>query len=161
MNNYYKRVNKSKINKISPPNTNPQFFITAFKNRLGRTPTEYINEKLKTGSRFEDVKYLFNVVSAEISNQNNCKFFDFDYFYKLDASSNPQSKDNLSQKNKQPKNAGKAWTREEELLLIKMYNSRVPNKEMCDKFERTETGLAARLVKLGIIKEREEFKNRK
>ena len=68
------------------------------------------------------MKYLFNIVAAEISNQNNCKFFDFDYFYKSAISSNPQSKANPSQKAKQLENAGKAWTREQEQLLIKMYN---------------------------------------
>ena len=153
--------NKRKQLKKTAQNTNPQFFITAFQKRLGRTPNEYINEKLKTGSDFDAIKYLFNIVAAEISNQNNCKFFDFDYFYKPDISNKLQSTANLSQKVKRPEKAGKAWTREEEMLLIKMYNSGVPNKEMCDKFKRTEIGLAARLVKLGIIKEREEFRNRK
>ena len=107
------------------------------------------------------MKYLFNIVAAEISNQNNCKFFDFDYFYKSAISSNPQSKANPSQKAKQLENAGKAWTREQEQLLIKMYNIGASSKEMCEEFKRTETGLAARLVKLGIIKDREEFRNRK
>ena len=152
---------RNKSVKHSPQNANPQFFITAFKNRLGRTPNEYISEKLKTGSDFEAVKYLFNIVAAEISTQNNCKFFDFDYFYKSADSSKPQPKSNSSPKDNRPKNAGKPWTREQELLLIKMYNQGATNKEMCEKFKRTETGLAARLVKLGIIKEREEFRNRK
>ena len=147
--------------KKPPQNTNPQFFITAFKKRLGRTPNEYINEKLKTGSEFEAIKYLFNIVAAEISTQNNCKFFDFDYFYKSVLPSKPQPKSNSSPKDNRPKNAGKSWTREQELLLIKMYNQGATNKEMCEKFKRTEIGLAARLVKLGIIKERKEFRCRK
>ena len=148
---------------VKPPliNSNPRFFMDAFKKRIGRTPNDYINEKIKTGSQLDAVKYLFNIVAAEISNRNNCKFFDFDYFYKSAISNNPKSKSNPSQKAKRPENAGKAWTREQELLLIKMYNSGASNKELCDKFKRTETGLAARLVKLGIIKEREEFRNRK
>lgn len=152
--------NKRKQLKKTAQNTNPQFFIIAFQKRLGRTPNEYINEKLKTGSNFDAIKYLFNIVAAEISNQNNCKFFDFDYFYKPDISNKLQSNANPSQKVKRPEKAGKAWSREEELQLIKMYNSGVPNKEMCDKFKRTETGLAARLVKLGVITKREEFRNR-
>ena len=147
---------KSKQLKKPALNTNPQFFIAAFQKRLSRTPNEYINEKLKTGSRFEDVKYLFNVVSAEISNQNNCKFFDFDYFYKSNTS--PQSKAYNFPKTKRPENAGKAWTVEEEQLLIKMYNSGVSKKEMCDAFKRTEVALAARLVRLGIIESRDVFR---
>lgn len=75
--------NKSKQLKKSPQNTNPQFFIEAFRRRLGRTPNEYINKKLKTGSDFEAIKYLFNIVAAEISTQNNCKFFDFDFFLQI------------------------------------------------------------------------------
>lgn len=150
---------KSKQLKKPPRNTNPQFFIAAFKKRLGRTPDEYINGKLEAGSDFEAIKYLFNIVAAEISTQNNCKFFDFDYFYKQNISSQPKA--DSFHKVKRPENAGKAWTVEEEQLLIKMYNSGVSKKEMCDRFKRTETGLAARLVKLGIIKEREEFRYRK
>ena len=161
MNNYYRRNNKNKVIKTSPQKTKPQFFATAFKKRLGRTPDEYINEKLKTGSDFEAIRYLFNIVAAEISTQNNCKFFDFDYFYKPAATSKSQTKSNPSQKVNRPENVGKPWTREQEFLLIKMYNQGVTNKEMCEEFKRTETGLAARLVKLGIIKEREEFRDRK
>ena len=72
---------KRKQLKRAPQNTNPHFFITAFKQRLDCTPCEYINAKLKTGSKIDDVQYLFNIIAAEISTQNNCKFFDFDYFY--------------------------------------------------------------------------------
>lgn len=150
---------KSKQLKKPPRNTNPQFFITVFKKRLNRTPNEYINEKLKTGSDFEAVKYLFNIVAAEISTQNNCKFFDFDYFYKSNTS--PQPKAYNFQKTKRPENAGKAWTVEEEQLLIKMYNSGVSKKEMCEAFKRTEVALAARLVRLGIIENRDVFRGRK
>lgn len=76
-----KNYKYSKIQKPLPQNNNPNFFVEAFKKRLGRTPTEYINEKIKTGSQIDAIKYLFNVVAAEISNQNNCNFFDFDHFY--------------------------------------------------------------------------------
>lgn len=149
---------KSKQLKKPALNTNPQFFIAAFQKRLSRTPNEYINEKLKTSSRFEDVKYLFNVVSAEISNQNNCKFFDFDYFYKSNTS---QPKTDSFRKVKRPENAGKSWTVDEEQLLINMYNSGVSKKEMCNAFKRTEVALAARLVRLGIIESRDVFSSRK
>lgn len=151
--------NKRKQLKKTAQNTNPQFFITAFQKRLGRTPNEYINEKLKTGSDFDAIKYLFNIVAAEISNQNNCKFFDFDYFYKSNTS--PQPKAYSFHKTKRPENAGKAWTVEEEQLLIKMYNCGVSKKEMCDAFKRTEVALAARLVRLGIIESRDMLISRK
>lgn len=152
---------KSKQQKRGPLNTNPQFFIEAFRRRLGRTPNEYIIEKLKTGSDFEAIKYLFNIVSAEISNQNNCKFFEFDYFYKPAVTSEPQSINSHSSKTKRPENAGKAWNSEEEHLLIQMYNNRCSKKEMCDTFKRTEVALAARLVRLGIIESRDVFRSSK
>ena len=58
-------------------------FIEAFKkDRSGRTPTEFILPKIEAGSSEDAVSYLFNIVAAEVSKKNNCKFFDFDFFYK-------------------------------------------------------------------------------
>lgn len=134
-------------------------FIKAFQERLHRTPDEYIDEKLATGSKFADIRYLFNIVAAQISQQNNCRFFDFDYFYNR---SNKQIKTPQSNSHKsvtRPQNAGKLWTAEEEQLLIKLYNSGATKAEMCERFGRTENGLAARLVRLGIIKDQDIFKN--
>ena len=62
---------------------------------------------------------------------------------------------------KGPKNAGAKWSAEEEQLLVKMYNSGATKREMCDRFKRTETGLAARLVHLGVISDRDVFRSRK
>lgn len=151
-----KNYKYSKIQKPLPQNNNPNFFVEAFKKRLGRTPTEYINEKIKTGSQIDAVKYLFNIIAAEISNQNDCKFFDFDHFYNNNVPYTASKR-----VRKRPENAGKAWSAEEEQLLIKMYNNNSTKKEMCDTFKRTENGLAARLVHLGIIKDRDEFRGRK
>lgn len=160
---YYNKFNPRKLNTVKTPprNSKLRFFIDAFKKRLGRTPNEYINEKLKNGSRFEDVKYLFNIVAAEISNQNNCEFFEFDYFYKNEISSEPQPITKNFHKSQHPANAGKYWTAEEEQLLIKMYHSNASKEEMCNTFKRTENGLAARLVHLGIIKDRDVFRGKK
>ena len=76
-------------------------------------------------------------------------------FYAIIETIDKKSKRNM------PENAGKAWTMEEEQLLIKMYNSGVSKKEMCDAFKRTEVALAARLVHLGIIESRDVFRGRK
>lgn len=159
--NTFKGYNKNNPYNSKHYNSNLHFFINAFKKRLGRTPNEYINEKLKNGSRFEDVEYLFNIVATEISNQNNCKFFEFDYFYKNDISNKPHHRTNNSDKSQCPENAGKYWTAEEEQLLIKMYHSNASKEEMCDAFKRTEVALAARLVRLGIIESRDVLKGKK
>lgn len=151
-----KNFKSSKTHKLLPQNNNPNSFVEAFKKRLGRTPKEYINEKIKSGSQIDAIKYLFDVVAAEISNQNNCKFFDFDYFYN-------SSMDYTVCKcvTKRAENARKPWTKEDEKLLIKMYNRNSTKKEMCDIFKRKENALAARLVHLGVIKYRYEFRDRK
>lgn len=148
-------------------NNSVKFFMQAFERRLGCHPTEYIYRKMQTGSRKEAVEYLFNILSTEIAHQNNCKAFEFDYFYReisdVEIPKKPISPDQPNKKpdTKRPENAGKFWTVQEEQLLIKMYNNNATKKEMCDTFKRTETGLAARLVKLGIIKEYVEFRSRK
>ena len=67
--------------KTEPQNNDPEFFINAFQKRLGRTPAEFISGKIETGSSMGAIEHYFNILSAEVSRQNNCKFFEFDYFY--------------------------------------------------------------------------------
>ena len=148
--------------KGSHQNNDVEFFVKVFQNRLHRTPDEYIDEKLATGSKLDAVKYLFDIQAAAISQSNNCGYFDFDYFYSRRNYCNKGNPQNAPTKiSTRPKNAGKLWSKEEEQLLIKMYQSTATKQEMCDRFGRTERGLAARLVRLGIIEEREIFYKRK
>ena len=81
--------------------------------------------------------------------------------YNIIFLNNPQPKATYSKKVDRPENAGKGWTTEEEQQLIKMYNNGYSKKEMCDTFKRTEVALAARLVRLGIIENRDVFRGRK
>ena len=60
-----------------------------------------------------------------------------------------------------PANAGKPWTQEDEALLVGLYRSGAPKREICKTLQRTESGLAARLVHLGIIENRDIFRDRK
>lgn len=157
----FKSWGKKKTNKpkTTATNTSVQFFTHAFQKRLGCTPDQYIAKKLDTGSRVDDIKYLYNMIAAEIAHRNNYKFFEFEYFYRNHVV-RPTVEKSVP-KTTRPENAGKFWTWEEEQLLVQMYNSGASKKEMCDKFKRTENGLAARLVKLGIIEDREVFRRRK
>jgi hypothetical protein len=50
-----------------------------------------------------------------------------------------------------PKNAGAAWTQEEEQLLITGYDAGASIIDLAEKHERTEAAIQARLVKLGKI----------
>lgn len=64
-------------------------------------------------------------------------------------------------KKTQPENAGKRWTVEDDKKLCELFDLGVSNKDICNTFKRTSTGIASRLVRLGKISERDEFRNRK
>lgn len=68
----------------------------------------------------------------------------------------------LSDKRTKPQheNAGKAWTAEDDAALCQMFDAGNDKKEMCAYFKRSVGSLAARLVRLGKIEERAEFRNR-
>ena len=57
-------------------------------------------------------------------------------------------------------NAGKPWTEEDEDRLCEMFDSGASRRELCEYFKRTEGAIAARLVRLGKISERKEFRQR-
>ncbi len=71
------------------------------------------------------------------------------------------SLDTTKPKKKLPENAGKPWSKEDEALLIQLYHSDALKKDICNTFKRTATGIAARLVRLGVIENRDIFKDRK
>ena len=56
-------------------------FERAFLNRLNQTPQDWLIAKIAAGSRIEDIKYLFEISSAEIARQNNCVPQPFDRYY--------------------------------------------------------------------------------
>ena len=64
-------------------------------------------------------------------------------------------------KKNMPANAGKPWTKEDEDLLVSLYHSGTPKRDICKTLQRTESRVAARLVHLGIIDNRDIFRDRK
>ena len=76
-------------------------------------------------------------------------------FYAILETLDKKSKKNM------PENAGKRWTDEDDKKLCEMFDTGVSMKDICNTFKRTTTGIASRLVRLGKIKERDEFRNRK
>ena len=60
-----------------------------------------------------------------------------------------------------PANAGKPWAKEDEDLLVGLYRSGTPKRDICKTLQRTESGVSARLVHLGIIDNRDIFRDRK
>ena len=61
---------------------------------------------------------------------------------------------------KSPENAGKPWTEDDEALLKHLYASGASKSEICKTLKRTATGIAARLVRLGLIENRDVFRDR-
>ena len=68
--------------------------------------------------------------------------------------------DNQPQKSTKPSpdNAGKPWTVEDEEALSRMFDQGCTKNEICSYFKRSSGAIAARLVKLGKISERDQFR---
>lgn len=63
-------------------------------------------------------------------------------------------------KDSMPENAGKPWTRADEEILCRMFDTGCPGEAICNHFQRSHGSIAAKLVKLGKIRERREFRIR-
>ena len=61
---------------------------------------------------------------------------------------------------KSPENAWRVWTKEDENDLCRMFDAGYTKEEICNHFKRSVDGIAAKLVRLGKISEREEFRRR-
>lgn len=59
---------------------------------------------------------------------------------------------------RQPENAGKPWNEELDNELKSMFLAGKSKKEICGYFARTSGAIAARLVRLGLIQSRDEFR---
>lgn len=68
---------------------------------------------------------------------------------------------NKKQKKNMPENAGKPWSEEDEALLKEMYADGATKSEICRALKRTVTGVAARLVRMGVIDNRDMFRDRR
>lgn len=63
------------------------------------------------------------------------------------------------QKKKRPENAGKSWSAEDERQLKELFGNGTAKKEICRVLKRTETAVAAHLVRMGLIAHRDVFRN--
>ena len=71
----------SKKPKSPPVNKDPKVFEAAFQKRLGESPTDYLVEKIRSGSDLASIEYLFDIVSAEIAMKNHCECKGFAYYH--------------------------------------------------------------------------------
>lgn len=56
---------------------------------------------------------------------------------------------------------GEPWTAKDDQLLCELFDLGIRKSEICARLSRTEGGVAARLVRIGKITSREEFRQRK
>ena len=62
-------------------------------------------------------------------------------------------------KNKpQAENAGKPWTKDDEEILCRMFETGCTTRDICNQLGRTKGAIAARLIQLGKIRDRFELK---
>lgn len=60
-----------------------------------------------------------------------------------------------------PPNSGKAWSRSADEKLCRMFDAGWSAQKICEAMGRSVDGVAARLVRLGKIAERNEFRKRR
>lgn len=60
-----------------------------------------------------------------------------------------------------PPNSGKVWTRSADEKLCQMFEAGWSAQKICEAMGRSVDGVAARLVRLGKIAERNEFRKRR
>ena len=65
---------------------------------------------------------------------------------------------NENRSNKKAENQGQAWSPAHEECLIDLFNKNVPVSEIATTLMRTETGIRARLKKMGLIEHRGDIK---
>ena len=66
--------------------------------------------------------------------------------------------DNIKPKAELPENAGKPWTKEDDLKLKNYFSIGLSRKEICTELKRTSGSITSRLVRLGLINQRPDFK---
>ena len=67
-----------------------QKFEAAFAKRLGKTPLEFVLQKLHSGSKVADIRYQYEIMAVEIARQNDCRKQDFSRYYPPSASLPPE-----------------------------------------------------------------------
>ena len=76
-----KKTSKTKKPKSPPINRSPAAFERAFENRIGSSPKEYIQRKIKGGNAVKDIRYLYELEADGIAKMNHCVSQPFERYY--------------------------------------------------------------------------------
>ena len=71
-----------------------QRFEAAFAKRLGKTPAEFVQQKLHSGSKVADVRYQYEITAGEIARQSGCRKQNFSLYYPPNAPLRPERPEN-------------------------------------------------------------------
>ena len=103
-------------------------FESAFISHIGQDPTSYICSKISGGSDIGAIRYLFEIIEAEVEKKSNCKSPGFDFYYakaigKQEKNPAPahSSKVVLTKNVSVKKNQYHRWTYEEDLLCCRKF----------------------------------------
>lgn len=103
-------------------------FDNAFKNRMGQDPTSYVASKLATGSDLGTIRYLFDIIAAEVELKSKCKSPGFDFYYAKVLGNKPvkpaettQPKPAVMQKTPASTVPKHRWTMEEDVLCCRRF----------------------------------------
>ena len=147
--------------KKTPIRTSPKVFEDAYLRRIGQTPVEWIQAKVRSGTALDTIKYLFEINAAAIAERNHCVAQTFERYYarylrEKDPEENivyEQRHNTVSTGEQQcPANAGKKWTKEDEMKLCQLYDYGCDIHTIAAYFQRTENAIVERLIRSGKIK---------
>lgn len=103
-------------------------FDVVFKNRIGQEPTTYVAGKLASGSDLGAIRYLFDIIAAEVELKSKCKSPGFDFYYAKilgSTQANPveqtQSKPVTVQRTSSSSAPKHRWTIEEDTLCCRRF----------------------------------------
>ena len=103
-------------------------FETAFISQIGQDPTSYISSKISSGSDLNAIRYLFEIIEAEVEKKSKCKSPGFDFYYvkaigKQEKNPSPaySSKVVPTENIGASKNPHHRWTFEEDLLCCRRF----------------------------------------
>ena len=103
-------------------------FDNAFKNRMGQDPASYVASKLATGSDLGAIRYLFDIITAEVELKSKCKSPGFDFYYAKVLENKPvkpaetaQPKPAVVQRTPASAAPKHRWTMEEDVLCCRRF----------------------------------------
>ena len=119
---YISNLPDDKVSNQSTP------FESAFTNHIGQDPTSYISNKISGGSDIGAIRYLFEIIEAEVEKKSKCKSPGFDFYYEKAIGKQAKNHTSAYSPKEVPmenaavkKNQYHRWTFDENLLCCRRF----------------------------------------